>query len=206
MTPPADVRAPDVRVGRGRLDPGIDHARRRFGGIDVPASLVGVLTAIALLSLLGGLAAAALGTLGYQTAADAEEATIGGFIAGVVVLAAAFFLGGWAAGRMARYDGARNGFMTAVWALLLAALVAGLAAWLGDEYDVFSRFGLPQWFSSDSFRTTAIVSGLISLVVMFGAAIAGGIRGETYHHRVDSWIVSTRPGGITETHDTRVLR
>ena len=43
----------------------IAAARDRFGGIDLPASLVGMLTAIAVLILLGGIVGAAIGAIGY---------------------------------------------------------------------------------------------------------------------------------------------
>ena len=42
-------------------------AQRRYGGIDVPATLVGMLAALAMLVLLGGLVSAAIGVIGYQT-------------------------------------------------------------------------------------------------------------------------------------------
>ena len=45
----------------------IAAARDRFGGIDLPAGLVGMLTAIAVLVLLGGIVGAAIGAIGYQT-------------------------------------------------------------------------------------------------------------------------------------------
>ena len=196
---PVRAEAEGVDVRRAQGDVGVREAHARFGGIDVPASLVGMLTALATLLILGGLASAAIGAFGYQTGLDREdieEVTIGGLIAALVVLFLAYLIGGWAAGRMARYDGARNGLMTVVWTLILAAILGGLGAWLGDEYDVLQRFELPQWFSEDAFTTSAIVSGLAGLAAMLIGGLLGGGWGERYHRRADATIVSTRPGGM----------
>lgn len=202
-----DVRSRDVKVGRSRADVGVHDARRRFGGIDFPASLVGMLAALALMLLLGGLVGAVIGGIGYQMGLEGDrDLSIAGLIAGVFVLFLSFFVGGWAAGRMARYDGAKNGFMTALWTLLVAGALAGLGAWLGAEYNVFDRLALPRWFSSDGLAPAALVTGLLSLLAMFAGAILGGVRGEHYHRRADAVIASTREGGLRSTWDEKVVR
>src|SRR4051812_46877106 len=68
--PPGGPGAAEAAGGyarRERRDVSVEAARRRFGGIDLPASLVGMLTALAMLTLLGGLIGAAIGAIGYQT-------------------------------------------------------------------------------------------------------------------------------------------
>ena len=140
----------------------IAAARDRFGGIDLPASLVGMLTAIAVLVLLGGIVGAAIGAIGYQTGLsgdNVEDISLASLIGGLVVLAIAYLVGGWTAGRIARYDGARNGLMTAVWTIVLAGALSALAAWFGSEYDVFANVQLPQWFDRDALTNTALPSG-----------------------------------------------
>ena len=163
---------------RRTVDPGVREARARFGGVDVPASLVGMLTALALASLLAGLAGAAIGVVGYQTGfaedADIEDISLASLIGGAVVLFLAYLVGGWAAGRMARYDGPRNGLMTGVWTILLAAILSALAAVGGAEYDVFRNVELPQWFSTEALTIGAIVSGLVAIAVMLIAGAIGG--------------------------------
>ncbi len=131
-----EVRTDRATVRESRRDPGVMAARANFGGIDIPATLVGMLTALALLVLLGGLIAAALGAVGYQLGLDetVEEVSIAGFVGGLVTLFVAFLIGGWAAARIARYDGVRNGLMTAIWALVLAAILSVFYYYLGAEY------------------------------------------------------------------------
>ena len=192
----------DVTPREARRDVGVSEARARFGGVDIPASLVGMLAALALVGLFGGLVSAAIGAVGYQTGLDdaAEELSLASLIGGLVVLFVAFLVGGWAAGRMARYSGAVNGLMTAVWAIVLAALVSVLAALFGDEYDVLRRIELPQWFSTEALTAGAIISGAVAIATMLIAGLLGGTLGERYHRRADATIVSTRAGGI---HDAR---
>jgi hypothetical protein len=193
-----DVRGDGIRVGEARSDVGLAEARRRFGGIDVAASLVGMLTALAFLVLFGGLVGAAVGAVGYQTGLSGreEELSLASLVGGLVALFLAYLLGGWTAGRIARYDGALNGLMTGVWTLVLAAVLAGLGAWLGSEYDVLQNVDLPQWFSSDALTVGAIASGVAAIVAMLIGGALGGAWGERFHRRADATIVATRPGGI----------
>ena len=173
---------------------GIHAARERFGGIDIPASLVGMLTALSTVLILAGLVGAAFGVVGYQTGLeqDAQNLSNGSLIGGVAILFVAYLIGGWAAGRIARYDGARNGFATGVWTLIFGAILAALGAWAGSEYDVFQNVELPQWFDSDAFTTTAIASGIGAIAAMFAGGILGGLWGERYHRRADTTIANTR--------------
>lgn len=194
----ADVRGGDIDVRRTRSDVGVAEARNRFGGLDIPATLVGMLTALAVLVLLGGLIGAAIGAIGYQTGLDKakEEVSIASLVGGLITLFIAFLVGGWAAGRIARYDGGKNGLMTAVWAILLAAILSGLGAWLGSKYDVFRNVELPQFFSRDAATNGGIVSALVAIAAMLLGGFLGGKWGERYHRRADETILATREGGL----------
>jgi hypothetical protein len=173
----------------------IAAARDRFGGIDLPAGLVGMLTAIAVLVLLGGIVGAAIGAIGYQTGLSGDnvaDISTESLIGGLVVLAIAYLVGGWTAGRIARYDGARNGLMTAVWTIVLAGALSALAAWFGSEYDVFANVQLPQWFDRDALTSTALASGLAAVATMLVAALLGGLWGTRYHRLADQTILDAQ--------------
>jgi hypothetical protein len=180
----------DHARGRG----GIGEAKARFGGLDWPGTIAGMLTALATVTILGGLITAAIGAIGYQTGIDGieEELGIGGLLGGLATLFLAFLFGGWAAARIARYDGKRNGLMTAVWALLLGALLAALGAWLGSEYNVFERVDLPNLFTSDAATATAIGSGVASALAMLLGGLLGGILGERWHRKADLTVADQR--------------
>ncbi len=197
-----DAQGVEARLVRS--DVGVVEARRSFGGIDVPATLGGTAAAIGTAALVAGLLAGA-GTIGYQRGlAGNEELSVGGLVAGLVTLLIAFLAGGWVAGRMARYDGGRNGVLTAVWFLLLAALMSGLGAWLGREYDVFPSLRLPQWFSADARTGAAVATGLVALAVMLLAGWLGGHLGSRYHRKADALISTTRQGGIAGPAQSRI--
>jgi hypothetical protein len=189
------ARPVETRTAPTTADPysGIHVARERFGGIDIPASLVGMLTALSTVLILAGLVGAAVGVVGYQTGLEenAEDLSIGSLIGGVAILFVAYLIGGWAAGRMARYDGARNGFATGIWTLVFAAILAALGAWAGSEYDVFQNVELPQWFDRDALTVAAIASGIGAILAMFVGGIIGGFWGERYHRRADTTIANT---------------
>jgi ABC-type transport system involved in cytochrome c biogenesis permease subunit len=162
--------------------------RAAFGGVDFPASVVGMLTALATLVLLGGLIGAAIGAVGYQTGLsgdNVEDIGLASLIGGIAVIFVAYLIGGWTAGRIARYDGARNGLMTGVWTLVLAAILSALAYFFGNEYDVLRNVDLPQWFDRDAVTTAAIVSGVVTVGTMLLAGLLGGVWGSRYHRVAD---------------------
>jgi MFS family permease len=188
---PVEAQTTETRT---TTDPyaGIAAAHERFGGIDIPASLVGMLTALSTTLILAGLIGAAFGAVDYQSGleGDAEDIALWSMVGGIAVLFVAYLVGGWAAGRIARYDGARNGFAAGIWTLILGGILAGLGAWVGTEYDVFRDVNLPQWFSTDAFTTRAIITGVAAIAAMFVGGIIGGLWGEQYHRRADRTIVA----------------
>jgi putative membrane protein (TIGR04086 family) len=129
------------------------------------------------------------GTAGIET-----ELSVGALITAGVVLFVSFLFGGWAAGRMARYNGALNGFMVAVWFIVLLAVLAALGAVAGDAYNLFdnlqvAKANLPDWFGTDTVTTGAIVSAIAFALVMFLGAVLGGLWGQRLHRKADEVIV-----------------
>jgi hypothetical protein len=200
----------DADVDAGRA--GVERAHDRFGGFDVPAQLTGMLVAIGLVVLLGGIAGAVIGSIAYQTGlqGNLNEISVGALVSGLVVLLVSFLIGGWAAGRIARYDGGRNGLMTAVWFLILTAILAGLGIWFGAEYNVVGRVDLPNWFdawfSDRDVTTAAALSGLGAVVATLVGGFLGGLWGERYHRRADATIADTRGGAYTSTREVDEVR
>ena len=172
---------------------GVAAARDRFGGLDVPAGLVGALTALASVGILATLVGAVIGLVGSpdNLTRDAQELPIWSLAVGVGVLFVAYLIGGWVAGRMARYDGARNGFTTGIWTLLFAAALAGLSVWIGAEYNGLAHVTRPDWWSWDALTWEALIAIGAGILAVFVGGTIGGMWGERYHRRADRTVVAT---------------
>jgi hypothetical protein len=192
--PTAPVRTEGATVSRGTARETVAAQRAVFGGIKWGAAFFGWLSANGLAVLLVALLSAAGFALGLaqgvdtadEAAEQAESLGIGGGIAILVVLFLAYLAGGYVAGRMARFDGARQG--VAVWliGLLVVLVLAAAGAILGAQYNVLQQLNLPRIPVDEGTATTAGIVTLVAilLVTLLGALIGGKI-GERYHRKVD---------------------
>ena len=110
-----------------------------------------------------------------------------GAISLLVILFIAYYCGGYVAGRMARFNGLRQGVAVWVWALLIALGVAALATVAGDQYDVLSQLNS---FPRIPINTADLTSNaLLALLAVAGSALAGailgGLAGMRFHRNVD---------------------
>ncbi|HKE81903.1 MAG TPA: hypothetical protein VKB54_21475 [Solirubrobacteraceae bacterium] len=165
--------------------------RSRFGGIRWGSAFFGLLSAIGLASILLGIVAAAgvaLNLSEIKDVANGDRDTIGlgGAILLLIVVAVAWYCGGYVAARMARFDGARQGIGVWTWTVVVGAALAIAALIGGNEYDVFQQLNLPNVAVGDASLTTGgIVTLAAALVVSLVCGIVGGIAGDRYHRRVD---------------------
>jgi hypothetical protein len=178
------------------LAEGHDRQHERFGGISWGSTFFGWLSAAGLTALLAGLlgatgAALALNKVGDEaTGSNAETIGIAGGIGLLVILALAYFCGGYVAGRMARFDGARQGLGVWLWGLIAAVAVALLAVIGGSKYNLLDALNLPRIpVDSGSLTTAGLIALIASLVVTLLAGIAGGKAGERFHRKVDRFAV-----------------
>jgi hypothetical protein len=122
------------------------------------------------------------------TAAKGDAGTIGVASGAVLILilAIAYYNGGYVAGRLARFDGARQGFGVWLIGVVVTAVVAGVAALAGSQYDVLDRVDLPSVPIADHTLTTGgLVALAAAVVVTLLAALIGGKAGQRYHRRID---------------------
>jgi uncharacterized membrane protein len=172
------------------------HAERertlsdRYGGFDWWADFIGWAVALFFTLLFAGIAAAIVGGVGYQldapvSAADdtAQRLGIGGLVGGLIAVFLGYLVGGHTAGRMARFDGVKNGIGVVLWTIVMVLVLGTLGAVLGNEFDLTRRLRL------DIDQGTLTVAGLVSLVVtllvMLAGAVLGGKLGTGYHRRID---------------------
>ncbi len=192
--PTVDATVPPSTVPRGSGREAVAAQRAAFGGFRWGAAFFGWLSANGLAVLLIALLSAAGVALGLARGVDtADEAVeqagalgIRGGIAVLVVLFLAYLAGGYVAGRMARFDGARQGGAVWVIGLLVVLVLAAAGAILGSQYNVLQQLNLPRIPIDEGTATTAGIITLVAiLLVTLLGALTGGTVGERYHRKVD---------------------
>jgi hypothetical protein len=165
--------------------------RDRFGGIRWGSAFFGLLSAIGLAAILLGIAAAAGVALGLSEINDVRQGTadtigLGGAILLLAILALSWYCAGYVAGRMARFDGVRQGIGVWVWTLVIAGALAIAAVIGGSEYNVLQQLNLPNVAVGDQSLTTGgWLTLAAAVVVTLIFAIVGGKAGDLFHRRVD---------------------
>ncbi|HKJ11519.1 MAG TPA: hypothetical protein VJ976_03915 [Ornithinimicrobium sp.] len=175
----------------------IDREREAHGGIKWGAAFFGWLTAVGTAVFLATAAAAAGALVDALTNTDLqavtdepEQAGVVGLVAAVVVLIIVNVCGGYVAGRMARFDGGRQGVGVWIWTLVMGAIVAALSVFLGSRFDVAAQLpampsGIPL-IAGDP-NVTGIVAGAVALLVALFSAVIGGKMGMRFHRKVDRY-------------------
>lgn len=169
-----------------------------FGGVKVGSAFFGWLTATGMAVLLTALVAAAGTAVGVATRTNVDQAAsnasrdpqsvglVGGIVL-LVVLFVSYYCGGYVAGRMARFNGTKQGLAVWLWAVVIAVVVAAVAAVAGSKYDVLSRLDSFPRIPVDGGTLTS--GGIIALVVVALAsllgALIGGRAGMHFHRKVD---------------------
>ena len=167
------------------------EARQRdeFGGFNLGAAFFGWLVAIGMGVLLTAIVAAAGTAIGFNSGAGKGDAGTIGIVGGALLIAIgflAYYCGGYVAGRMSRFDGARQGLGVWAFGLVMTLLLGAAGAIFGSEYNVLEQLNLPRIPVSTSDLTTGGIIALVAIVLatLIGA-IMGGKVGERYHRKVD---------------------
>jgi hypothetical protein len=173
-----------------------DRLRDMYGGVDWLASFLGFVFALVaggIFSLIAGLVLAPLGfslNLGGQIGA----AIITGLVLVGILVFLTYFFGGYVAGRLARFDGGRNGAMLLLWSgvtiLVLALVNAVLSGFLPSGVSE----NINSFIQNDLLSSVRSLSqlGLVGIVVFVGALLLallggflGGRLGSRYHAEID---------------------
>jgi hypothetical protein len=173
----------------------VARQKERFGGMKFGACFFGWLAATGMAVLLTALLAAAGAGLGLATDVDPNNPAaapiqtiglVGGLVLLVIILIS-YFAGGYVAGRMARFAGAKQGLGVWLWALIIAVVVAILGAVAGQQFNLLANVnGFPRIPVNEGELTTAGVITAVAVVLLaLIGAILGGLAGMAYHRRVD---------------------
>ncbi|WP_284981336.1 hypothetical protein [Arthrobacter sp. efr-133-TYG-118] len=174
----------------------IAREKEQFGGIKIGSAFFGWLTATGMAVLLVAILAAAGIAVGLANNANVSDAvnlassqTVGmaGIIALLVILFLSYYCGGYVAGRMARFNGVRQGLMVWFWAIIVAVLVALLGLLAGPRFNILANVNsFPRIpVNEGQLSTTGIIAAVVVAVVTLVAAVLGGLAGMHYHRKVD---------------------
>ena len=173
----------------------VSRQKDAFGGMKFGSCFFGWLTASGTAVLLAALVTGVGAALGLTrdvnvtnpTPAETESVS---FIGGIVLLAiifVAYLAGGYVAGRMARFNGLKQGLGVWLWAVIMAILVA-VAGWLaGAQFDIFAQVNsFPRLPVNEGTLTTeGIIVAIGVVAASLVGALLGGLAGMRYHRRVD---------------------
>jgi hypothetical protein len=167
-----------------------------YGGVRLGSAFFGWLTAAALIVLITSVIAGVAAAFGMANETEVRgwmdniTATRGGAaITAEVVLAAivliAYFGGGYVAGRMARFDGVRQGLAVWLWGIVMTVLggliglaVGGFGLLTGPVVPVVER-------PVEELTFPALITLAVVLLASLAGALLGGATGMRYHRAVD---------------------
>jgi hypothetical protein len=202
VQPDPEVRAQPMAVGAAPdRETVVAREHERFGGMKFGSAFFGWLTATGLAVLLLAILAAAGVAFGVATSDTVNTAvaqsqnetgtakTVGlvGAIVLLVILFVSYYCGGYVAGRMARFDGVKQGLGVWIWALITSAVIAAVAAIAGAKYNVLAQLHLPRIpVDEGSVTTVGIIAIAAAILVALLGALLGGAVGTRFHRKVDA--------------------
>ncbi|VXB99665.1 hypothetical protein [Nocardioides sp. AX2bis] len=170
-----------------------------FGGVKIGAAFFGWLVATGMTVVLTALLAAVAGGLNLVSSpaelsdaaqannVSAEEIGWGAAIVVLVVVFLAYLAGGYVAGRMARFNGLKQGAAVFGWSVFIAVVVAILGAVAGAQYNVLSEINsfpnIPSSLEGLTLQGVVVLVGVVAAALV--GAMLGGLTGMRYHRRID---------------------
>jgi hypothetical protein len=173
-----------------------DRLRDMYGGVDWLASFLGFVFTLVLGAVFSAIAGLVLVPFGFPLDLSGGEigaSVITGLAIFGVLIFLTYFFGGYVAGRLARFDGGRNGAMVLLWTfmvVLILALVAvvfsgflptGAAAGVGN----LARGAASTAGDLASAGVAGIVTAVAALLLALLGGFLGGRLGSRYHTEID---------------------
>jgi hypothetical protein len=173
-----------------------DRLRDMYGGVDWLASFIGFVFSVVIALVFSTVAGLVLVPLGFPPEISGGQlgaSVLTGLAVLGVLIFLTYFFGGYVAGRLARFDGGRNGAMVLAWTVLVNLILALVTL-------VFSGFlptGAAEGIRNLAQGTASAVgslagAGVAGIVVAVAAVLLallggffGGRLGSRYHTEID---------------------
>jgi hypothetical protein len=174
-----------------------DRLRDMYGGVDWLASFLGfifALVAAALFSLIAGLVLAPLGFTLNLGGTQIGAAVITGLVLAGILVFLTYFFGGYVAGRLARFDGGRNGAMLVLWSFLAVAVLALAGGIFSSFLPAEIAGGISNFIQNNVLAPIGSLAelGVVGIIVAVGGLLMallggflGGRLGSRYHSEID---------------------
>jgi hypothetical protein len=172
----------------------------RFPRSGIVSSLMGMLAALGMLILMSAILTAGGVLLDLEfdlvaTNGDLQELSAIALAITAVVILASTLVGGFVAGRMARYGGIGVGLGAALWLTLVLGIFAGLTLWVGEVSNTFDGFNFADRLSgintADLTMVAALAGGGLFLLAILGGLL-GGRFGQTEGRAPTETVVDLR--------------
>ena len=136
-------------------------------------------------------------------ASNNQTVGLTGIIVLLGILLVSYYCGGYVAGRMARFNGARQGFMVWIWALIAAIVVAALGLVAGQRFNILANLNsFPRIpINEGELNTLSIIAAVVVAAVALVGAVLGGLAGMRFHRKVDR--AGFSPAATVENHPIR---
>ena len=173
----------------------VGREKEALGGMKFGSCFFGWLTASGTAVLFAAIVTGIGAALGLSRNVETADTTAAGtasvgLVGGITLLAIIFvsyLAGGYVAGRMARFNGLKQGLGVWLWAVIIAILAAAAGLLAGARFDILAQLNsFPRLPLNEGTLTTGGIIVAIGVVAasLIGALL-GGLAGMRYHRRVD---------------------
>src|SRR5215213_203796 len=177
-----------------------DRLRDMYGGVDWLASFLGYVFTVVLALVFSAIAGLVLVPFGFPPEISGGQlgaSVLTGLAVLGVLIFLTYFFGGYVAGRLARFDGGRNGAMVLVWTfivvLILALVTVVFSGFLPDgAAEGIRNLGQGTASAAGSLASSLAGAGVAGIVVAVAALLLallggffGGRLGSRYHTEID---------------------
>jgi hypothetical protein len=173
-----------------------DRLRDMYGGVDWLASFLGFVFAVVIASVFSAVAGLVLVPLGFPPEISGGQlgaSVLTGLAVLGVLIFLTYFFGGYVAGRLARFDGGRNGAMVLGWTFIVAPILALVTVVFSGFLPTSAAEGISNLAQGTASAAGSLagagVAGIVVAVAALLLALLGGFfggrLGSRYHTEID---------------------